>query len=46
MPEYAGICVNMPMFYISPFPICFSNPLLLEHGATYLNVNRRLEVIV
>ena len=47
--EYAWICPNLLewlLLYIFPFPNCFTVPCLLEHEITYLNVYRRLEVIV
>ena len=44
--EYALICLNDFCFTFLHFPICFTIPFLLEHVVTYLNIDRRLEVIV
>ena len=46
MPEYAWICLNGLCFTFLNFPISLTIPSLLEHVITYLNVYRRLEVIV
>ena len=48
MPEYAGICVNMPksawIAFVLYFPIVI--PCLLEGVVTYFNVFTKLEVLV
>ena len=56
MSRYFWICLNMPddgwiwlsgfCFIFPYFPICFTIHFLLEHVITYLNIYRRLEVIV
>ena len=44
--ECAKICQNRFCFTFLHFRICFTFSLLLEHVVTYLNVYRKLEVIV
>ena len=47
MPEYAGICVNMPKSAKKAFALHFPAviPCLLERAITYFNVNTKLEVV-
>ena len=46
MHEYASICLNGFCFTFPHLPICFTISFLLEQVVTYLNVYRRLEVLV